>query len=222
MPPDETVWISHRGGDKCARCGGALEKGMMVAIDRERGVRCLKCAELDRLVFLPSGDAALTRRASKGSSTRAVVLKFSNARNRHERQGTLVEPEALAAAKSQCEADADKRKDRRLDERVRRAAADGEYVREFAVAILSRFPKCPPEEASEIARHACRKYSGRIGRTRSAKEFGQVAIELAVRAHVRHARTSYDALLEKGMEVSEARGEVREKIEKGLRSWGAS
>ena len=41
------------------------------------------------LVFLPSGDAALTRRARKASKLSAVVVQFSRTRKRSERQGVL-------------------------------------------------------------------------------------------------------------------------------------
>jgi hypothetical protein len=62
------------------------------------GALCLACADLDHLWFLPSGDAALTRRAGKYSTLKAVVLKWSRARNRYERQGLLVEEAALHQA----------------------------------------------------------------------------------------------------------------------------
>ena len=45
----------------------------------------------DHLVFLARGDVALTRRAGKYSTLRAVVLRFSRSRKRYERQGILVE-----------------------------------------------------------------------------------------------------------------------------------
>ncbi|MBW1803359.1 MAG: DUF2293 domain-containing protein, partial [Deltaproteobacteria bacterium] len=38
-----------------------------------------------------------------------------------------------------------------------------------------------------IAEHACRKYSGRIGRTASAKSLDEEAAKLAIIAHIRHA-----------------------------------
>jgi hypothetical protein len=59
---------------------------------------CVVCARLDHLVFLPAGDAGLTRRARKASTLTAVVVRFSRSRKRYERQGLLVEPAALAAA----------------------------------------------------------------------------------------------------------------------------
>jgi len=50
------------------------------------------------LEFLPSGDAALTRRATKASQLSAVVVRWSTRRNRYERQGILAEPAAIEQA----------------------------------------------------------------------------------------------------------------------------
>ena len=62
-----------------------------------------------QLVFLPVGDAALTRRARKHSTLSAVVLEWSRARERHERQGLLVEACALEKAEEECLADGEVR-----------------------------------------------------------------------------------------------------------------
>ena len=70
---------------------------------------CLACADMEHLVFLPSGDAAVTRRAKKHSTLSAVVLKWNRARKRYERQGLLVESEALEQAEKECLADAEVR-----------------------------------------------------------------------------------------------------------------
>ncbi len=43
--------------------------------DGRRGPALPGLAGLDHLVFLPAGDAALTRRATKASSLSAVVLR---------------------------------------------------------------------------------------------------------------------------------------------------
>ena len=59
---------------------------------------CLACADLDHLEFLPSGDAALTRRSRKYSGLCAVVVRFSRSRGRYERQGLMVESAALERA----------------------------------------------------------------------------------------------------------------------------
>ncbi len=66
----------------------------------EPGPVCMACANMDQLVFLPSGDAALTRRAKAASHLSAVVVRFSRSRGRYERQGILVEEAALASAKT--------------------------------------------------------------------------------------------------------------------------
>ena len=55
----------------CPECQGT---GDMLIMD-EPGPLCLACADLDHLVFLPSGDAALTRRAKKASGLSAVVVR---------------------------------------------------------------------------------------------------------------------------------------------------
>jgi len=56
----------------------------------DQGPLCMSCANLAHLVCLPSGDAALTRRARKHSGLSAVLVHFSRARKRYERQGVLV------------------------------------------------------------------------------------------------------------------------------------
>ncbi len=56
---------------------------------------------LGDLVFLSAGDAALTRRAKKASGRSAVVVRFSRARKRYERQGLLVEEAALLRAREE-------------------------------------------------------------------------------------------------------------------------
>jgi hypothetical protein len=45
---------------------------------------------------LPAGDALLTRRVKARSPRSAVVVRFSKSRKRYERQGLLVETQALA------------------------------------------------------------------------------------------------------------------------------
>src|ERR671925_158546 len=78
----------------CAECGKELGKGRWLRMERDRPL-CMSCADLAHLVFVPPGDAALTRRASKYSSLWAVLVRFSRARKHYERQGILVEESAL-------------------------------------------------------------------------------------------------------------------------------
>jgi hypothetical protein len=90
---------------KCAMCGGT---GDLLIMD-DAGPLCLRCADMDHLVFLPSGDGTLSRRAKAHSGLSAVVVRFSRSRRRYERQGVLVEEDALARAEAQCLADEEKR-----------------------------------------------------------------------------------------------------------------
>jgi hypothetical protein len=182
---------------------------------------CLGCADLDRLDFLPRGDAAVTRRAKKRSTLWAVVVEWSRARKRYERQGLLVEPEAIDRAIEESEADAEERERHRERAAVRREALDREYVAAFARAVRERFPSAPAGVERKIAEHACRKYSGRVGRSAAAKAFDEEAVFLAVRAHVRHAHTDYDGLLVRHGERGLARMKVRARVEEILDAWSA-
>ena len=81
---------------RCHRCCGTGNLLMM----EPPGPACLRCVGLDDLEYLPAGDALLTRRAKAKSTRHAVVVRFSRTRRRYERQGLLVEPQALAEAKT--------------------------------------------------------------------------------------------------------------------------
>jgi hypothetical protein len=81
---------------RCHRCGGT---GDLLTMETP-GPACLRCVGLDDLAFLPAGDALLTRRAKAKSTRYAVVVRFSRTRGRYERQGLLVEPQALADLQS--------------------------------------------------------------------------------------------------------------------------
>jgi hypothetical protein len=80
---------------RCHRCGCTGDLLMM----EDPGPACLRCVGLDDLEFLPAGDALLTRRVKAKSTRHAVVVRFSKTRRRYERQGLLVEPQALADAR---------------------------------------------------------------------------------------------------------------------------
>jgi hypothetical protein len=81
------------------------------------------------------------------------------------------------------------------------------------------FPFCPAARENLIAEHACRKYSGRVGRSAAAKSLDEEAVRLAVTAHVRHAETNYDDLLLKGIERRDARAKVNPKVSRTLDRW---
>ena len=216
---DQVVFITTTGSS-CDECGEDLGRGAWIKLTRDKGALCLACADMDHLVFLPSGDAALTRRARKHSTLAAVVLKWSRARKRYERQGLLVEEGALEQAEQECLADGEARARRREREAERRVELDHQYAERFAQRVRELFPGCPPGREMVVAEHACLKYSGRVGRSAAAKDLDGEAIRLAVVAHVRHAETPYDRLLADGHDRSDARAQVQEAVTHVLAEWG--
>ena len=186
------------------------------------GPICMECAELDHLVFLPSGDAALTRRARRASGLSAVVVRFSRARGRYERQGVLIEAQALAKAEAECQADESARARRRERDGARRIDEDLKLQQEMAAAIRSLYPGCPAKRASEIAQHAATRGSGRVGRSADGRALKHRALELAVIASIRHQDTHYDNLLMSGIDRSEARELVRDTVNSVLEAWRRS
>jgi hypothetical protein len=213
------VWISHREGERCAGCGADVGRGTLIVITAELGVRCLGCAGLADLEYLPSGDTALTRRALALSPRSAVVVELSRARTRHERRGVLVETPAIAAARHACEEDADRRAEARDKSRERADREQAAYVSRFAERIVELFPGCPREDADAIARRACETSSGRVGRSAAARALEARPVELAVRAYVRHRYTPYEDLLAGGLETEAARTRVADAITERLDRW---
>ena len=199
----------------CAQCQGT---GDLLIMD-EPGPLCLACADLDHLVFLPSGNAALTRRAKKASGLSAVVVRWSRARKRYERQGFLVEEVALEQAEQLCLADEDARMRRRERDRERRAAEDVELAINMANEIRRLFPRCPARRAEAIAKHASLRGSGRVGRSAAGRSLDEKAITLAVVASVRHEDTGYDSLLMSGTGREAARDRTRPAVDRVLAAW---
>ena len=217
---DLKVFISNRDST-CDECDEQLGRQAWILLAGDRGALCLACADLDHLAFLPSGDAALTRRTKKHSRLHAVVLKWSRARKRYERQGLLADEEALAKAEEECLADEEVRRRQRERNALRRAELDEEYVARFARRIREVFPGCPGNWERTIAEFSCRKYSGRVGRSAAAKQLDEDAVRLAVIAHVRHVETEYDTLLGRGVDRYDARRRVQARIEQVLADWKA-
>jgi hypothetical protein len=215
---DEIVVFWLVKPSRCSECGSELFKGNLLRLEGEKAL-CIRCADLDHLEFLPRGDTAVTRRASKYSRLRAVVVRWSNTRKQYERQGILAEPEAIARAEEESLADAEVRARRQARAAERRALEDEEYVAAFARAIRAQFPGCPAGEETEIARHACRKYSDRIGRTAAAKQFDPEPVHLAVIAHVRHVHTDYDELLGRFGDRQSARESVGPQVSAIIDNW---
>jgi hypothetical protein len=131
----------------------------------------------------------------------------------------LVEENALNHAEAECLADADARGRRAERQRERQAELDRNYVELFAKRIRELFPACPAARELQIAEHACRKYSGRIGRSAAAKSLDGAAVLLAVAAHIRHRETNYDELLAAEWDRTDARAQVKYQVDELLRRW---
>lgn len=215
---DLLVFISLQDST-CSECAENLGSKAFITLNRQKGVLCLSCADLDHSVFLPSGDPALTRRSKKYSTLFAVVLKWSRARKHYERQGLLVESKGLEKAEKECLSDTAFRERRKEREAIKRNELDQEYIKDYAAEIRKLYPKCPKGRENKIAEHACMKYSGRVGRSAAAKTFSPQAIRLSVLAHIRHLETDYDELLMRGYDRYEAREIVEEKVHEILGIW---
>ena len=214
---DIVVFITRREG-KCAECGCELFKGNWIRLEKEQPL-CLDCADLGELEFLPRGNTALTRRATKHSPLRAVVVQWSRSRQVYERQGILVTPSAIQRAEDECLADAEVRERRRERAARVRETQEMAYLSDVTAAIRAGFPGCPEKEVTCIAEWTCEKYSGRVGRSAAAKSLDPQALRLAVIARIRHEHTGYDKLLMQHGDRSLARAEVRPEIDRILQEW---
>jgi hypothetical protein len=213
--PRRILAISAHSAWTCASCG---DTGDLLLKDKA-GALCLDCADLGHLEFLPSGDAALTRRATKASRLCAVVVRWSTRRNRYERQGILAEPAAIEQAAQACLSDAEVRARRRTRDQSRRADQDVHFRGQFADAIREQFPGCPVVRAEAIALHAAARRSGRIGRSAAGQALDPDAVRLAVAASVRHVDTDYDELLMSGIDRESARAQVHNRVEDVVSAW---
>ncbi|MCL8010709.1 DUF2293 domain-containing protein [Streptomyces sp. AS02] len=202
----------------CAECHGGPLKMLVL---EDGAPRCLDCADLGHLVFLPRGDTALTRRSREESALSAVVVRFNRRAGRYERQGVLVEETGLARAEQRCLADDEARRRRRMRDARRRAREDVRFAEAFAAEIRRLFPGCPVERAQDIAGHASARGSGRVGRSAAGRALSEGAVTSAVVASVRHLDTPYDQLLMSGVARHEARRRIMAAVETTLRGWRA-
>lgn len=214
--PDDLLVISPVKAFTCADCGTTDADLMRLEDDAPR---CLACMDLDHLVFLPSGNTALTRRARKASTLSAVVVRWARARKRYERQGVLVEQAALELAEEQCLADEDVRARQRERARERRGVEDLDFQQRMTAEIRRLFPRCPSDRAEAIAKHAGTRSSGRVGRSAAGRALEGNAVTLAVVASVRHEDTQYDELLMAGVPRSAAREQIRADLDEVLDGW---
>lgn len=217
QPPEIVVFEIVRDS-QCSQCKTELARGSLLLMEAGQPL-CMTCADLDHLVFLPSGDTALTRRARKHSSLSAVVVRFSRARKRYERQGILVQEAALAEAEVECLSDEELRARRRQLDALRRQEEDAQLLERMAERIRQLFPGCPAPEAQAIARHTAARGSGRVGRSSAGRALDEEALRLAVIASIRHNHTNYDKLIMRSVDRALARDEVREQVERVRSDW---
>jgi hypothetical protein len=202
----------------CQECGTDVPRGDFLFQERN-GVTCLQCADLDHLEFLPSGDAAMSRRARKHSPLSAVVVQFNRRAKRYERRGILVTSPAIEQAEKECLSDADQRAAQRERGAAQREREDKKLVAEMAESICAQYPGCPSREARHIASHTARRGSGRVGRSAAGRKLHEEAIRRAVIAHIRHEHTSYDELLMMGAAREDARRQIASRIDDVLTKW---
>lgn len=215
--PERVVFLNKRDG-ACSECGADLPSGSFLFMEAGQPL-CLACASMGELEFLPRGDMALTRRATKYSDSRAVVVEFSRSRGRYERQGILVTEPAIRQAEEECAADAPERARQRVRAAAARQKDDVVFAGQMQQKIQAMFPGCPPAEAHQIAEHTARRGSGRVGRSEAGRKLDSDALTLAVRAAVRHRHTNYDELLSMGLDRASAREKVGGDIDAILDSW---
>lgn len=214
-----TVFFSKRD-ETCQQCRRPIMKSALLCLTPKGRITCTGCEGLGDHLLLPSGDVALTRRATKYSKVAYAVFSPDKRRNRYERRGTLVEAGALQLAEAECEADAALREVKRQKDSVRRERLDQAYIAQFAGRIRQLYPSCPEGRDGLIAQHACEKHSGRVGRRATAREeLDDSSLCLAVRAHIRHTETPYDELLARGMDREDARAAVLAKVDRTEAVW---
>lgn len=190
---------------ECNSCGGEPTDPLLRV---KAGGICLDCTGLGHLVFLPSGDANLTRRTAKASGVTGVVYRMNTPRRRYERQGILAEQCAVELAARQCLEDDDLT--------PRRLRVDDALRREIADHIRAQFPGCPPLRAEAIAFYAAVR--GRARRNRgNAADPGSVLA--AVTNSVRRIDTDYERLLLTGLERADAERAVQIRVDDILRTW---
>ena len=168
------------------------------------------------LVFVSSGDAALTRRLTPVAVYEVMVKP--RRRGYSQRCGFLIRPEELQAA-SEALATTEKLRARRREySQQRRAGQEAAYQDSFRAEAQRQFPRVPAGVLDQIVARATAVGSRRVGRSRQLDL--TEAVFLAVQAWVRHHRTKYERLLGTGVESPEARAMVRDRIDRVLQQWG--
>ncbi|MBX9951279.1 MAG: hypothetical protein K2Y39_19075 [Candidatus Obscuribacterales bacterium] len=97
-PAKETPVYSLVRASRCYNCDAKQEPGSIVKFEPgkdEREIRCRKCASLEEMEFLRSGNAKVTQMAKKYSQRVVLVMQWSELWKTYERIGLLVESQAI-------------------------------------------------------------------------------------------------------------------------------
>lgn len=113
--------------------------------------------------------------------------------------------DALSVATKSTRAAAVQKKDEALEDKMR-------------TELLLLYPQIPKDKIQPLLKHTLQKRSGRVGRTQ--KIALSTIMNLAVRAHVRHTCTDYEALLRASCERENARRQVDRRVIEVCRAWG--
>ena len=209
-PPHGWVNPRVREAEHAFDCGTCDRSRDFLLSDRRGGI-CLECTGLGHLVFLPSGDSALTRHTRTASRTSAEVFRQVRRRYpgvRDERQGILTELYAIERAAQQCLAEPAKPEGR--------GTVDAELRRSIDEAIRTTFPGCPSARAHAIAYHAAVR-----GRRPSARQDAAhpKSVHLAVAESARRIDTDYDEQVLRGIHPSRAEYQVQGLVDDILGTW---
>jgi hypothetical protein len=101
MPPVYSLTRPSR----CHGCDKRLLPGDIVKLEEskdEREAFCRACARLDALEVLLSGNAKITRLATKYATSKYVVMKWSDMWKTYERVGIMVDSPAIDKAEAEC------------------------------------------------------------------------------------------------------------------------
>lgn len=215
-----SIFLTKKEKLKCQKCLKTIKKGeaFVAESEKHKGI-CFNCSEFRYLTLLKPGDAAMTRRSKKHAEKCAVLYQWNQRRKRFERLGQYVDQNAIELARAECEGDKNDRAKKNETAAIKRAEQDKIYIATFAESIRGRYAKMPLKREFEIAKHACEKHSGRVGRTANAKNFDIEMIDLAVEAHIRHKETNYENEFGKGLIKKEIRTKVKLDINNIKRKW---
>ncbi|KAK5078961.1 hypothetical protein LTR64_002619 [Lithohypha guttulata] len=98
------------------------------------------------------------------------------------------------------------------------AKKDGALETKTCAELLRLYHRIPKERIAMILKHTLKKNSGRVGRN---KELSLTeVVDLAVRAHIRHKFTEYDAMLAKGVSREQARQRIQKIVDTMATIWG--